>query len=118
MFKGQSNTVLDLNIMSKKLGLLPYVPGSQPVVARVLDKSPAYQAGIRPGDIITRIDAIDIANWSDLVDIVSRNANKEISIQLNRGNNIQIFSVTPELFQSDTGKDVMAKYVYTFHRIQ
>ena len=103
VFRGQSNTVLDLNIMSKKLGLLPYVPVSQPVVARVLDKSPAYQAGIRPGDIITRIDAIDIANWSDLVDIVSRNANKEISIELNRGNNIQIINVTPELFQSDTG---------------
>jgi C-terminal processing protease CtpA/Prc len=35
------------------------------LVAEVIDGSPADQAGLRPGDIITAIDGVDIKNWRD-----------------------------------------------------
>tara|TARA_B100000686_G_scaffold352474_1_gene454590 strand:- start:7882 stop:9255 length:1374 start_codon:yes stop_codon:yes gene_type:complete len=103
VFRNHTSTGLELNIMSRKFGLLPLFPESEPLVASVLNKSPADQAGIKSGDIITKINQVYINNWTDLVDIVSQKPNREIEIQLNRNNEILILRATPELYQSETG---------------
>ncbi|MCQ2599272.1 MAG: RIP metalloprotease RseP [Alphaproteobacteria bacterium] len=38
-----------------------------PVVGQVIQKSAAFDAGIRPGDIIMRVDGEKITNWGDLI---------------------------------------------------
>lgn len=38
-----------------------------PVIGQVIQESVAFNAGIKPGDVIVRIDDADITNWGELV---------------------------------------------------
>jgi serine protease Do len=50
---------------------LDYDGSSGAFVGGVFDGSPADTAGIRPGDIVLRIDNQDIEDWNDLLNIVA-----------------------------------------------
>jgi serine protease Do len=67
----------------EKLGKRPPERGAY--VAEVTPGSPAAKAGIKPGDIITRMDAQDIAWASDVVDHVSsRGIGDEVTVTVVR----------------------------------
>lgn len=63
------------------------------VVLSVANNSPAYQAGIRKGDIITEFDGEDIKSYSDLEELLSQcKPNQKISVKLYR--NRRTYSTT------------------------
>jgi hypothetical protein len=45
---------------------------SENLVARVVAGSPAWEAGIRPGDVLTRVGNMDVRNWRKDLNVVSR----------------------------------------------
>lgn len=46
------------------------IPLNEPVVGEVLTDGSAFEAGIRPGDRIQRIDGLAVATWADLVSAI------------------------------------------------
>ncbi|HHE07516.1 MAG TPA: RIP metalloprotease RseP [Chlorobaculum parvum] len=62
---------------SQSLGLHPAMP---PVIDQVLPNDPAEKAGILPGSLITSINDTPVADWSQVVEIISSNAGKPLTI--------------------------------------
>jgi len=62
---------------SQSLGLRPAMP---PVIDQVLPNDPASKAGILPGALITSINGTPVADWSQVVSIISSNAGKPLTI--------------------------------------
>ena len=58
--------------------------------------SPAKDAGIKSGDIITEAAGIKIESVADLNSILAKNQEKEIEITVKRGENTQKINVKPE----------------------
>ena len=71
-----SNIMTKIND-SRSLGIRPTVP---PVIDEVLAKQPARQAGIKSGGLITAINGTPVADWTEVVGIISAHAAKPIII--------------------------------------
>lgn len=54
--------------------------------------SPAYKAGIMDGDIVTKINDIDINNWSELIGQVE-NSNKTVKVTVDRKGEILNYNI-------------------------
>lgn len=53
-------------------------------IDKVLPGTAAEQAGIQPGDRVLRVDSVEINQWSELVDYVSKRKGKEITLEVER----------------------------------
>lgn len=62
---------------SESLGLRPAMP---PVIDQVLANDPASKAGMLPGSLITSINGTPVSDWSQVVEIISSNAGKPLTI--------------------------------------
>ena len=62
---------------SRALGVRPLMA---PVIDQVLDNQPAEEAGLKPGALITAINDKPVDDWTEVVDIISANPGKTISI--------------------------------------
>lgn len=64
-------------------------------IAEVLPGSPAAEAGLRPGDVIIRIDETEISASQTLIrDIGARDAGSKVSVTILRGEKEQTLTVT------------------------
>jgi len=64
------------------------------LILRVVDSSPAAQAGIRPGDVIQKLDGKAVENPSDVQQRVEANeVGKVLSVELNRNGQAQTIPV-------------------------
>jgi regulator of sigma E protease len=66
------------------LGIKPFVPTIPPIVGEVVLDSPAYSAGLQPGDRIVSMDGNPIGDWLVLVDLVKKNPNQPIKLEFTR----------------------------------
>ncbi|MCW8798817.1 MAG: RIP metalloprotease RseP, partial [Prosthecochloris sp.] len=62
---------------SQALGIRPLMP---PVIDQVLENQPAAEAGLKPGALITAIDATPVNDWSEVVALISENPGKQITV--------------------------------------
>lgn len=62
------------------------------VVGDVIPNNPAAEAGILPGDQIIAIEGVQVQSWDELVAQVSARPNEQITIDINRDN--QLLTVT------------------------
>jgi regulator of sigma E protease len=69
------------------------------VVAQVQPGSPAETAGIRAGDVVTRVGGTVIHSSTDLVDAVNRNAPGAVSVEVQRRGETRSFAVVPRKSQ-------------------
>jgi regulator of sigma E protease len=79
--------------------------GRQTTTARVdtvVPDSAAAAAGLKPGDLVLAIDSNTIESFSDMQRIVSANAGRTLSFQIDRGGAPMTLTATPALKQ---GKD-------------
>lgn len=49
------------------------------------EKSPASQAGLKKGDLITAVNGIEVRDWGALTDQLSRRPGKEVTLTVERG---------------------------------
>ncbi len=56
------------------------VPLNTPVIGKVRDGFPALEAGVKPGDLIVRVNKIEIKQWSDLPSVIRKSGGKEIHL--------------------------------------
>ncbi len=78
------------------------VPMLLPEIGTVQPNFPAADAGLRPGDVITAIDARPISSWEDLTTVVHGSGGVERVFTIRRGNETLTMRITPRASPSST----------------
>lgn len=68
-----------------------------PIVGQVTPGSPAAQAGIHPGDLVTSIDSTKITDFQQLPQIIAISGGETLTIGVKRGDQSLRLAVTPRL---------------------
>ena len=84
-----------------EIGITPKRPVIEPIIERVIDNDPAHQAGIRAGDRVVRADGVEIASWSQWVDIIRASPGRVLEIVLLRDGVEVTVSLQPATGQAD-----------------
>jgi regulator of sigma E protease len=79
-----------------EVGDIGVLPDVNPIVDSVYAGEPAARAGLASGDVITAVNGERVAFRSQLIEMISRNANHEIDLTIQRGGKEQRVKVTPE----------------------
>jgi len=77
-----------INLTLKKNNVFKLTPKIEPIIDNVIKDYSAYQAGLRKGDKIVEIDGEKIEDWSEISNILSEKANKEIKLKYERNGKI------------------------------
>ncbi len=80
----------------EQLGFKPWQPAIKPVVGRVLEKSPAEDAGFKAGDTIVAVNNVATPDWIDVVEIVTSKPAEIIQVSILRDGNTKIIQVIPK----------------------
>lgn len=108
------------------LGMMQGVPTFEPIITEVTEESPAAEAGMQNGDLVTEIEGTSISTWDELVDAVQNNAGNPLAFEVEREGQPLEFTITPEvsdqsaeqvgvigvLYQSPMEKDFLGSFVY------
>ncbi len=87
------------NNLAEKLGQQPFIdPVFKFNVGEVIAETPAAKAGLKKGDIISKIDTVSINFYHELKTILSKKAGKDVTITALRNNKEVLFTaqVTPQ----------------------
>ena len=76
-------------------GVAGLFPPIQPEVGSLNPGFPAEQAGIRPGDVITKVGGKPIFHFAELIDAIEARAGSEVEIEVLRGQESLVFNLTP-----------------------
>jgi len=91
-------TTFGVRIYSK--GLM--VVSTAPVISDASDgRSPAEAAGIKPGDLITRVNRIPVVNINQFSDIIKKSDGKPVDITIMRGGGEKTVTLTPAFSAAD-----------------
>ncbi|MDE2462816.1 MAG: RIP metalloprotease RseP [Alphaproteobacteria bacterium] len=71
----------------------------RPVVGAVEAHSAAAAAGLKPGDVITRVDGEPVHTFSDLQAVISISPGRTMSMQIDRDHRVVRLQITPRLTQ-------------------
>jgi regulator of sigma E protease len=69
------------------------VPGTW--VGEVMPKTPAQTAGLRADDRIIAVGGQSVRKWTELVGLIRKNANKQITLKIERGGRTLELPITP-----------------------
>ncbi len=110
------------------VGIFPWRPVGPPKVVRLLKNKPAIKAGFAIGDIILKVDGVNVENSNKLIQYVSSRAGKQLKFSVKRDSKQIEIVVIPAsenvdgklvgrigLGPSDTGvypEDMKVKYQY------
>jgi regulator of sigma E protease len=73
------------------------VPSTRPEIGQVMTGEPAYDAGLKSGDIVARINDRAINKWSDLQKIISSSDFHPMKFDIDRRGRIIVVWITPKL---------------------
>lgn len=76
------------------IGALPYMSSE---IGYTLPGHPAEKAGLRAGDRILRIDAKPVEQWDDVAGIIHQSAGKELTLEVERGEEVFSVKLTPTI---------------------
>jgi regulator of sigma E protease len=80
----------------KKVGLEVYRPDYLPIIEKVLPDSAALKAGLLTGDRVLSIDGLEVATWSDMVNIVKASPGQDLKFRVARQQDTITTVVTPK----------------------
>lgn len=75
-------------------------------VWRVIPGSPAEKVGLKPKDVILKIQGKEVKDGKDMINIIHKSANKKLVLEVRRNKKILKFSVTPRLGTLPDGRKV------------
>ncbi len=71
-------------------------PLLMPIIGEIEKNGPAWNAGLRRGDMIVKIEEDTIKSWDDMVDIIHNSPGKKLHIFVKRNDNLFDVFVVPE----------------------
>lgn len=66
-----------------------------PIVGQVIQESVAFNAGMKPGDVIMRIDGDKITNWGELIIAKELASGRNANVEVQRGTEIIVVQLEP-----------------------
>ncbi|RKQ60427.1 regulator of sigma E protease [Thermovibrio guaymasensis] len=85
------------------IGTLDVVPAIKPKIGKVIEGSPAQKAGLKPGDVILKINGQDITSWRQVVEIIGNSKGKEVELLVLRGKKKLRVKIKPK-FNEEVGR--------------
>ena len=101
-FVGQNTLHITTQIQSinkcvEKQGSAAALQGTCPATLSEAEISPAYKAGIQPGDVIESVNGVPAKNWSDVVKVIQASPGKLIEFGIKRNGVLLTLPITPVL---------------------
>ena len=78
---------------------IPSFSELSPTINAIKAESPIGRAGLRIGDLITKIDAHEITTKSDVHAALAESSERTVAVSVRRGDTLKTFSVTPERYE-------------------
>ena len=72
----------------RAFGLSPWQPTVVPVIAQVVEDGAASLAGFQAGDKVLKINNQPVSSWQQVVALVQASPNKELSVEVERSQNV------------------------------
>lgn len=88
------------------LGIRPWRPEVQPILATIQSGGAAAQAGLRPGDRILQVNQQPISSWAELVDWLQGHPETALTLKLERDGFEQERMIIPAARTLETGQQV------------
>ncbi|MBU8877867.1 RIP metalloprotease RseP [Bacillus sp. FJAT-29790] len=86
------------------IGIMQGIPTNAPTLGKLTPDGAAMEAGLQEGDIINSVNGAEISSWSDVVEIIKKNPNKELQFSLDRNGKEMTLPVTPKTQEVEGGK--------------
>lgn len=93
------------------IALFNGVPSTRPIVEVTDETLPAYSAGLKTGDIITRVNDKRITSTDRLMLELQVNSGKKVTLEVKRDGDINELTISPKKI---TNEDKTESYVYGF----
>lgn len=89
------NFILAILLFSLSISMFG-MPLNKNIIGRVLEGKPAAMKGLKAGDVIEKINNKPVKTWEDIVNIIHKYPNKQISLVIRRGQEIKKVNIVPE----------------------
>lgn len=84
------------------IGLVYGLPSEEAILGEIVPDSAAEIAGLQEGDEVIKVDDNTVSSWEDFTTIVRGSANEELEIVVNRNDQTETMSVTPQVAEVET----------------
>lgn len=118
LFAGILNNFLFAFILLFISALIYGAISTKPIIGNVLEEYPAYEAGIREGDIITKINNEKVNSWDIALIKMQVNEGEKLKFTVKRNNKILNFDVTPIEVEDVEGNKAYKFGIATSHTIE
>jgi regulator of sigma E protease len=79
------------------------IPATKPLVGAVIVDSPAAAAGIRAGDLVTKVDGQPIADFDEIVNAMRFRDARSVNVELLRDGQLIDLNIIPKIMEVDDG---------------
>ncbi|WP_017380861.1 RIP metalloprotease RseP [Paenisporosarcina sp. TG-14] len=83
------------------IGLIQGIPTYEPIITGVNEDSPALEAGMQKGDLVTKIGEEKIATWQDLASKIQASAGQPLTFEFVRDGEVIQSSITPKAIEQN-----------------
>ncbi|MFC1833374.1 RIP metalloprotease RseP [Thermodesulfobacteriota bacterium] len=90
-----ANYVLAIILLS--IGYMAGFPVPTSKLGKVLDNSPAMEAGLKAGDRVVAVEGKEVWRWDDMRSIIEKSPDKAVNLKVERDGETRDVSVTPRL---------------------
>jgi regulator of sigma E protease len=95
------------------IALLQGIPSNDPMLGKLTEDGAALSAGLKEGDIVQAVEGVEISSWSDVVEVIRKNPENELTFSIERdGNDLEI-PVTPRVTKLEDGETIGIIGVYS-----
>ncbi|MFO1444866.1 RIP metalloprotease RseP [Bacillus sp. Bva_UNVM-123] len=85
------------------IGMILGIPVNKAEAGKLISNGAAYEAGLRQGDKIVSIEKQSVSTWEDVVGIVKKNPERELSLEIMRDGKKKRVTVIPDLQKTAAG---------------
>ncbi len=84
-----------------KIGMHQYIPVYRPLIGEITEGSPAQQADLRSGDLITALDGKAVNSWREVVEYIRQHPGQTMEMEIRRDGQYRVLQITPETVEQD-----------------
>ena len=95
------------------VALLQGIPSNDPMLGKLTQDGVALSSGLKEGDVVQAIDNVEISGWSDVVEVIRKSPEKEITFSIEREGNTLDVPITPRLSKLENGETIGVIGVYS-----